>query len=112
MDKSYQDRKNKTRVKALLTGALAHIINDGFTDMLYVFFPIWQIQFSLTFAQIGLFKTLFSGVMAAFQIPTGILASHIGGMRLLLLGTVRSGFNRKFCVAKGSPISEILDGEP
>jgi len=26
--------------------------------------------------------------------------------------TVRSGFNRKFCVAKGSPISEILDGEP
>jgi len=87
MDKLYKDN-NKTRKKALLTGGLAHIINDGFTDMLYVFFPIWQIQFSLTFAQIGLFKTLFSGTMAAFQIPTGILASRIGGIRLLLLGTV------------------------
>jgi len=87
MDKPYNDKKNKTGIKSLLTGGLAHIIHDGFTDMLYVFFPIWQIQFSLTFAQIGLFKTLFSGTMATFQIPAGILASRIGGIRLLLLGT-------------------------
>jgi len=81
------DKKNKTGMKALLTGGLAHIIHDGFTDMLYVFFPIWQVQFSLTFAQVGLFKTLFSGTMAAFQISSGILASRIGEIRLLLLGT-------------------------
>lgn len=53
----------------------------------YMFFFNLALQFSLTFAQIGLFKTLFSGSMAAFQIPAGILASSIGGIRLLLLGT-------------------------
>ena len=80
-------KKNKTRIRALLTSGLAHIIHDGFTDMLYVFFPIWQVQFSLTFAQIGFLKTLFSGTMAVFQIPAGILAGRIGEIRLLLLGT-------------------------
>jgi len=82
-----EDKKDNTRRRALVTGGLAHMIHDGFTDMLYVFFPIWQVQFSLTFAQIGLFKTLFSGTMAAFQMPSGILASRIGEIRLLLLGT-------------------------
>lgn len=73
---------------ALLVGGLAHLIHDGFSDMLYVFFPIWQAQFSLTFTEIGFLKTLFSGTMASFQVPSGHLAQRIGEMRLLLLGTV------------------------
>ena len=73
---------------ALLTGGLAHFIHDGFTDMLYVFFPIWQAQFSLSFAEIGFLKTLFSGTMAGFQVPSGYLARRVGEIRLLLLGTV------------------------
>ncbi|QJW47059.1 MFS transporter [bacterium BFN5] len=73
---------------ALLVGGLAHLIHDGFSDMLYVFFPIWQAQFSLTFAEIGFLKTLFSGTMASFQVPSGHLAQRVGEMRLLLLGTV------------------------
>jgi FSR family fosmidomycin resistance protein-like MFS transporter len=74
--------------KELFTGSLAHLIHDGFTDMLYIFFPIWQVQFSLSFAEIGLLKTMFSGTMAGFQVPAGFLASRIGELRLLLLGTV------------------------
>ena len=69
--------------KALLTGGLAHFIHDG-----YVFFPIWQAQFSLTFTEIGFLKTLFSGTMAGFQVPSSYLACRIGGIRLLVLGTV------------------------
>jgi FSR family fosmidomycin resistance protein-like MFS transporter len=88
MDEPCNDEKNKNRRKALLTGGLAHVIHDGFTDMLYVFFPIWQAQFSLSFTEIGLLKTLFSGTMAGFQIPAGMLASRIGEIRLLLIGTV------------------------
>lgn len=87
MNKPGDDQKKTTSRKALLLGGLAHIIHDGFTDMLYVFFPIWQVQFSLSFMQIGLLKTAFSGAMAAFQIPAGILATRIGEIRLLLLGT-------------------------
>ena len=75
------------RWKSLLAGCLAHLINDGFSDALYVFFPLWQAQFGLTFAQVGFFKTLFSGSLAIFQVPSGYLASRIGELRLLLIGT-------------------------
>lgn len=87
MDKSSDGRQDEPRRKSLLAGGLAHFIHDGFTDMLYIFFPIWQAQFSLTFAQVGLLKTLFSGTMAGFQMPAGLLAQSIGQVRLLLLGT-------------------------
>ncbi len=74
--------------KILLTGSLAHFIHDGFTDMLYVFFPIWQAKWALTFVEVGLLKTLVSGSMALFQLPIGIVANRIGQVRLLLVGTV------------------------
>ena len=48
-----------TRRRVLLAGCLAHIFHDGMTDMLYVFFPLWQHAFRLSFAAVGLFKTLF-----------------------------------------------------
>jgi MFS family permease len=74
--------------KALLTGCLAHLTHDGFNDALYVFFPLWQAQFGLSFAEVGLLKTLFSGTMAGFQVPSGFLAGRVGEIRLLLGGTV------------------------
>lgn len=73
--------------KHLVAGSLAHLTHDGFSDTLYVFFPLWQVQFGLSFAQVGFLKTLFSGSMAMFQLPAGYLASGIGEIRLLLLGT-------------------------
>jgi MFS transporter, FSR family, fosmidomycin resistance protein len=71
-----------------MAGYLAHFIHDGFTDMLYVFFPIWQTKWALTFVQVGLLKTLLSGSMALFQLPVGIAARRIGPVKLLLGGTV------------------------
>ena len=75
------------RWKSLLAGSLAHLTHDGFSDTLYIFFPLWQAQFGLTFAEVGFFKTLFSGSLAIFQVPSGYLASRIGEIRLLLVGT-------------------------
>lgn len=79
---------NTAGKKALRTGGLAHFVHDGFTDMLYIFFPVWQTQFSLSFAEIGFLKTLYSGTMASFQVPAGFLAQRIGEVRLLLWGTI------------------------
>jgi len=73
--------------KDLLAGCLAHLTNDGFSDALYVFFPLWQAQYGLSFAEVGFFKTLFSGSMAIFQVPSGVIASRIGEIKLLLIGT-------------------------
>lgn len=88
MDKDFDDKASVKGKGVLFTGSLAHLIQDGFSDMLYIFFPIWQIQFSLSFAEIGLLKTMFSGTMAGFQVPAGFLASRVGEFRLLLLGIV------------------------
>jgi MFS family permease len=76
------------RWRVLLAGCLAHITHDGFTDMLYLFFPIWQQTFHLSFAGVGLLKASFSGAMSGFQFPSGLLARRLGILRVLLLGTL------------------------
>lgn len=76
--------------KALLTGSMAHFIQDGFSDMLYIFFPVWQAQFALSFVEIGFLKTLFSGTMALFQVPASSLAQRLGSLRLLVSGIALS----------------------
>src|SRR5438093_644291 len=64
-----------------------HFVHDGFSDILYVLLPIWANEFRLTFAQVGLIRTAYSGGMAAFQIPAGFLAERWGERRLLAAGT-------------------------
>jgi MFS family permease len=76
------------RPRAVLgTAACAHFIHDGFSDILYVLLPIWASEFSLSFAQVGLLKTAYSGGMAGFQIPAGLMAERWGEARLLAGGT-------------------------
>ncbi len=76
------------RARAVLATACgAHFIHDGFSDILYVLLPVWASEFGLTFAQVGLLKTLYSGGMAAFQVPAGLLAERRGEARLLAAGT-------------------------
>jgi MFS family permease len=64
------------------------VLHDGFSDLLYVLFPVWQAAFGLSFAQVGLLKTLYSGSMAALQVPASLLAERVGERILLTLGTL------------------------
>ena len=76
------------RARAVLAVACgAHFIHDGFSDILYVLLPVWASEFGLSFAQVGLLKTLYTGGMATFQVPAGILAERRGEARLLAGGT-------------------------
>ncbi len=76
------------RARAVLgTACGTHFVHDGFADILYVLFPVWAREFGLSFAQVGLLRTLYSGGMAAFQIPAGLLAERWGEARLLAAGT-------------------------
>jgi MFS transporter, FSR family, fosmidomycin resistance protein len=99
--------KEQPRQRALLTGSIAHFIHDGFTDMLYIFFPIWQAQWALTFVEVGLLKTLVSGSMAIFQLPTGIVANRIGQIKLLIIGTIVASLS---VMLWGLALSPILLG--
>jgi FSR family fosmidomycin resistance protein-like MFS transporter len=78
----------KSRARAVLAAACSiHFVHDGFSDILYVLLPIWASEFRLTFAQVGIIRTAYSGGMAAFQIPAGLLAERWGERRLLAAGT-------------------------
>src|SRR5919204_6252376 len=67
--------------------ALIHFLHDGFSEILYVFLPLWATEFGLSFAQVGLIRTAYTGGMSAFQIPAGFLAERFGERRILALGT-------------------------
>lgn len=65
----------------------AHVLHDGFADLLYVLLPVWQAEFGLALAQVGLLKTVYSGVMAGGQVPAGLVAERFGERGLLAAGT-------------------------
>jgi FSR family fosmidomycin resistance protein-like MFS transporter len=69
----------------------AHILHDGYTDLLYVLLPLWQAEFGLGYAEVGLLRALFAGSMAGFQVPAGALAERAGGQLILGLGTALVG---------------------
>ena len=76
------------RARAVLgTASAIHFVHDGFSDVIYVLLPLWASQFGLSYAQVGLLRTVYSGGMASFQIPAGILAERWGEARLLAAGT-------------------------
>jgi MFS transporter, FSR family, fosmidomycin resistance protein len=64
-----------------------HALHDGYSDLLYVLLPIWQAEFGLDYAQIGLLRGLYAGTMASFQVPASMLAERYGAGRILALGT-------------------------
>jgi len=88
MDPAPNTPPKATKWKVLSAASLAHATHDGFSDMLFVFFPVWQTQMALSFVQVGFFKTLYSGALALFQIPSGMLSERFGERNVLLLGTL------------------------
>ena len=66
------------RARAILATACgAHFVHDGFSDILYVLLPVWATEFGLSFAQVGLLKTLYTGGMASFRIRSSVFWSVI-----------------------------------
>jgi MFS transporter, FSR family, fosmidomycin resistance protein len=79
------------RRATLGTCGVGHFLHDGFSDVLFVLFPLWTQEFGLSLTQVGLLKTAFSGVLAGFQVPAGFLAERWGERRVLVVGTAITG---------------------
>src|SRR5256886_15648512 len=78
----------KARARAVLaTAAGSPFVHDGFSGILYVLLPLWAQEFRLGLTQVGMSRTAYSGAMAAFQLPAGLLAERWGERRLLATGT-------------------------
>src|SRR5262244_3294712 len=91
-------RGDERRAAGVACGA--HALHDGYTDLIVVMLPIWQAEFGLGYAELGLMRGLFAGTMAAFQIPAGLLAERLGTPAVLALGTALAGAG--YCVACAS----------
>jgi MFS transporter, FSR family, fosmidomycin resistance protein len=76
--------------RTLAAAGIAHILHDGYTDLLYLLLPIWQAEFGLGYAEVGLLRSSYTGVMAALQIPAALLAERCGPVLLLVAGTLVS----------------------
>ncbi|MGH7327745.1 MAG: MFS transporter, partial [Polyangiaceae bacterium] len=76
-----------SRTRALIVACGAHVMHDGFTDLIYVMLPVWQREFGLTFVAVGLLRTLYTGAMATFQTPSSMLGERMGARSMLALGT-------------------------
>ncbi|HEY7245695.1 MAG TPA: MFS transporter [Xanthobacteraceae bacterium] len=91
-------RRVERRVAGVAFGA--HALHDGYTDLIYVLLPLWQKEFGVGYAELGLLRAMFSGTMAGFQIPAGFLAERFGGAAVLAAGTALTGIG--YCVAGAS----------
>jgi MFS transporter, FSR family, fosmidomycin resistance protein len=84
-----QQRSEERKGMGVACGA--HALHDGYTDVIYVMLPIWQAEFGLSYAAVGLLRGVFSGAMASFQIPASLLAERLGVPMMLAAGTALVG---------------------
>src|SRR5579863_2523983 len=86
--------------RAVATAGAAHALHDGYTDLIYIMLPLWQGEFGLSYAALGLLRSVLVGAMACLQIPAGFAAERFGAAAILALGTALAGFG--FCLAGAS----------
>jgi FSR family fosmidomycin resistance protein-like MFS transporter len=86
--------------RAVSVAGIAHALHDGYTDLIYILLPLWQVEFGLTYAALGLLRSVLVGAMAGLQIPAGFAAERFGAATILALGTALAGLG--FCFAGAS----------
>jgi len=88
-------KRDERRVLGVACGA--HTLHDGYTDLVWVALPIWQAEFGLSYAVVGLLRTIYSGTLATLQIPASVVAGRIGAGVVLAVGTALAGLC--YCLA-------------
>jgi MFS family permease len=86
--------------------AVTHALHDGYTDLIYVMLPIWQGEFGLDYAALGVLRGVFVGTMASLQIPAAFAAEKLGAPVVLALGTALAGLG--YCLAGAGTAFTVL----
>lgn len=74
--------------RALLFASAMHIWNDFFFALIVPLLPFIKQDLGLSFAEIGLLKSVFNGASAVLQIPAGFAAERVGEFWLLVGGNL------------------------
>jgi MFS family permease len=105
---SLAPRISSEQRRAASVAGVAHALHDGYTDLIYIMLPLWQAEFGLTYAALGLLRSTFVGAMASLQIPAGNLSERFGAALVLALGTALAGIG--YCLAGLSTAFAMLLG--
>ncbi|HTV90403.1 MAG TPA: MFS transporter [Stellaceae bacterium] len=96
--------RGRWRVAAVACGA--HALHDGLTDTLYLLLPIFQTEFALSYAAVGMLRALYAGAMAGAQLPAARLAQRLSRAGLLAAGTALAGA-AYLCLSETSSIAVL-----
>lgn len=77
----------ETQSRSLHAACFAHALHDGYTDALYAFLPVWQVQFGLSYAALAVLRALYYGTMGGFQIPADRALRALSARAALVLST-------------------------
>ncbi len=94
--------------RTLAGACLAHVLHDGYSDLIYVLLPVWQQQFALSYVALALVRSLYVGTLAALQMPSSLLAHHFGTRLVLVFGTLLSAGGYALAGASGGFIGLCL----
>ncbi|MDQ6673740.1 MAG: MFS transporter [Chloroflexota bacterium] len=70
----------------LLVASALHVCNDAFFAVMYPVMPFVAVELGLSYSEVGMVKTAFSGSSALLQLPAGLLAERWGEFFLLVWG--------------------------
>ena len=88
VDKLGISRATPTERRAFVVAASAHAVHDGYTDLLYVLLPVWQAEFGLGYAEVGMLRGSYMATMSALQIPASVVAERVSPIVALAGGTL------------------------
>ena len=82
--------KGSTQRRTLVFASATHVWSDLFYALLIPLLPLMQADpdLGLSYAQVGLLRSVYSGASAALQIPAGILAETLGEFWMLIGGNI------------------------
>jgi MFS transporter, FSR family, fosmidomycin resistance protein len=78
---------SSSKRRNLIGACLAHALHDGYTDQLYALLPVWQSDFDLSYAGLGVVRALYYGTMGGLQIPGDRLIAKLNSRAALVLAT-------------------------
>ena len=74
--------------RTLIFGSTMHVWSDLFFALLVPLLPLIKEDLGLSFTQVGMLRSVFSGASAILQVPAGLLAETAGEFWMLTLGNV------------------------
>jgi len=74
----------------LATDTAAWVVYAFVQSLPSILFPVFKAEFSLSYAELGLLVTVFVGVYALVEVPSGLLADRIGRKEVLVIGLLTS----------------------